>query len=93
VRQILRALKGPLATEVAEYSLLLGDLELSIKTIKLWHEKYAENQKSQEETTIACSLFRDGIVQFIGCFDKTAKFALKADDVYKIDGTQLGYFQ
>lgn len=83
----LRQLDTPFAKELAETLLLQHDMQESLKTIKLWHEKYAEKEPGSEERTIGASLFRDVVVQFVGCFDKTAKFPLSSDEIYgKLDG-------
>lgn len=37
-------------------------------------------------------MFRDAIVQFVGCFDKTAQFPLSAEEVYKDDADGLTLF-
>jgi len=90
----LKALSFPLAVELAEATLLRQDMRASLSAMKLWCEKYSKLEKpTLEEMTIRQSLFRDAIVQFIGCFDKTAPFSLSKDEVYK--GTDGGaeYFQ
>ena len=88
----LRKLDTPLATELAENILLLGDIQSSLAAMKLCHEKYAERDSSTEEGIIGKSLFRDAVVQFVGCFDKTAKFPLSVQEVYS-DPKWSGLFQ
>jgi hypothetical protein len=79
---ILRKLNTPLAHEVAEHVLLQEDMKSSLDAMRLWSEKYAERLPGTEEGIIGKSLFRDAIIQFVGCFDKSAKYPLSPDDVY-----------
>lgn len=87
-QQPLKRLNTATANELAELILLQHDIGSCLNAMKLWSERFANRDSmSQEEQTIAQSLFRDAIVQFIGCFDRTAKYRLFPDDVYQdIDG-------
>jgi hypothetical protein len=88
----IKELATPKAKELAEFFLIEADIQSSIGAITLWYEKYA-NPSSDEGRTISLSLFRDAIVQFIACFDKTANFRLSRDDIYQEqDGAHI-YFQ
>ena len=83
----------PLARELAEYQLLMKDLEAAHAALKLWFEKYASRKDlTPEQILIGQSLFRDSIVMFVGCFDKTAPLRLVASDIYKTTN-QMEYFQ
>jgi hypothetical protein len=91
--ELKRFEKHKRSAELAEYMLLLLDLQSSMAAIKIWHEKYADDPKSQENQIVSTSLFRDAIVQFVGCFDKSAKFRLKPEEIYRDDDGALSYFQ
>lgn len=81
----LKQLGSPLEEELAEMHLLLQDLTHSILAITLWFQKYAPEanvQLSQEDFLISNSLMRDSIVQFVGCFDKTAQHKLNEQEVF-----------
>jgi hypothetical protein len=88
----MKQLETPEAKELAETFLIEADLQSSITAITIWHKKYS-NPSSNEERTIGLSLFRDAIVQFIACFDKSAKFRLSRDDIYEEHNGGHIYFQ
>ena len=68
---ILKEIKTPFARELAEYELLMKDIEAAHDALGLWFEKYASRKNlSPEQILIGQSLFRDFIVMFVGCFDK-----------------------
>jgi hypothetical protein len=82
-----------LAKELAENYVLQHDMHTSLATIKLWFEKYAEKSRQTEEGIIGQSLFRDAIIQFVGCFDKTAPFPLSPDKIYGHDPSGIKSFE
>lgn len=82
-----------LSIEIAECMLLLQDLQSSMDAIRIWHARYAGEESSSEDRIIGMSLFRDAVVQFVGCFDKSAKFSLKPEDVYRKENGGRNYFQ
>jgi hypothetical protein len=89
----LKELKFAEAKELAELLLLQHDVQASIAAMEIWGAKYAEKELSGEDTIIAAALFRDAIVQFMGCFDTSAQFKLRQDVVYAgVDGGPE-YFQ
>ena len=88
----LKALDTPLANEYAENLILQQDMRTSLEAMKLWHEKYASTTEL-ESRVIGKSLFRDAIVQFIGCFDKTAQYPLSAEAIYGHDPNGMSSFQ
>jgi hypothetical protein len=88
----LKALDNALAKEYAEYLILQQDMRTSLETMKLWHGKYA-SATEPEDQIIAKSLFRDAIVQFVGCFDKTSKYPLSAEAIYGHDPNGMSSFQ
>lgn len=88
----LRALNTAVAEEYAENLILQQDMRASSETMKLWHEKYA-SATGPEDWIIAKSLFRDAIVQFVGCFDKTARYPLSAETIYGHDPNGMSSFQ
>ncbi|MEZ2143650.1 hypothetical protein AAE026_15410 [Bradyrhizobium sp. DN5] len=66
----LKALETPLAKEYAENLLLQNDMQRALATMECWQRRFASSS-DPEERLIAASLFRDAIIQFVGCFDKT----------------------
>lgn len=88
----LKALETPLAHELAETLLHQVDMRSSIAAIKLWHEKFASSD-NDETRLIGQSLFRDAIIMFVGCFDKTSEFPLDANEIYGKDPNGLASFQ
>lgn len=89
----LRQLDTLQAQELAELYIFQHDMHMAIITLELWHEKYAEKNSRTEEGLIGQSLFRDAIIQFVGCFDKSARFALSANDIYGRYPNGLASFQ
>lgn len=88
----LKALDTALAKEYAENLILQQDMRTSLEVMKLWHEKYA-SATEPEARVIGKSLFRDAIVQFVGCFDKTAQYPLSVEAIYGHDPNGLSSFQ
>jgi hypothetical protein len=88
----LKALETALAKEYAENLILQQDMQNSLETMRLWHDKYV-SATEPEARIIAKSLFRDAIIQFVGCFDKTAQFPLSAEAVYGKDANGMISFQ
>jgi hypothetical protein len=78
----LKRLDTPLAKKLAETLVLQRDMQRSLDAIELWHAKYAEKEPGTEDAIIGQSLFRDAIILFVGCFDKSAEFPLSANDIY-----------
>jgi len=63
--------------------LIHNDLNLSLSSLAIWVERYQpEGQKDEKERAIDGSLFRDGITQFVGCFDRNNAFPLVVETVY-----------
>jgi hypothetical protein len=91
----LKELTTPLARELAEYILLQEDLRACLATTTLWFAKYAgrKDELSDEERLMGLSLFRDSIVMFVGCFDKSAPLSLRAEDVYEVENGGLAFFK
>ncbi|QWG20611.1 hypothetical protein KMZ68_12650 [Bradyrhizobium sediminis] len=88
----LKTLDTALAREYAENLILQQDMQTSLETMKLWHEKYASTTET-EARIIGKSLFRDAIVQFVGCFDKTAQYPLSAEAIYGHDPNGVSSFR
>lgn len=88
----IKALNSALAKEYAEALLVQHDMRLSLEAMKLWAEKYA-SVDGDEARIIGGSLFRDAIIQFVGCFDKGAQFHLSAEDIYGLYDRGLESFQ
>jgi hypothetical protein len=88
----IRELNSPLARELAEIELLSHDVETAFYEIELWRSNPPRASMTREERAVSISLFRDAIVQFIGCFDKTAEFSLRKEDIYK-EPDELEFFQ
>ena len=92
----LRELTTPIARELSEYTLLKNDLIQSFEALELWFNKYAGRKKddmTNEERLIALSLFRNAIIMFVGCFDKSAKVSLSETDIYSSRKGGLEYFK
>jgi hypothetical protein len=89
----IRELNSPLARELAELELLLYDIESAFHQIMLWRGQFAPRlSMPREQKALSLALFRDAIVQFIGCFDKKAEFHLRKEDIYGEPGG-LEFFQ
>jgi hypothetical protein len=88
----LKALDTPLAKEYAENLLLQSDMRDSLAAMECWERRFASST-DPEDKLIGASLFRDAIIQFVGCFDKTAQFPLSAQDIYGHDPDGLSSFQ
>ena len=80
----LRLIESPTATELEEMQLILHDLQQASRAMKLWAKNYApkEGEMDDETQLIFISMARDAIVQFVGCFDSTAKIKLSAAEVF-----------
>lgn len=87
----LKQLDTSTANELAETILLQKDMQSSLEAMKLLFKRYS-NAQSGKKIIIAQSLFRDAVVQFVGCFDETAKYALSVDDVYEKTDGGVEYF-
>jgi hypothetical protein len=88
----LKALETPLAKQYAENLLLQKDMKDSLAAMEVWQRRFASSA-DPEERLIGASLFRDAIVQFVGCFDKTAVFPLSAEAIYGHDPNGMTSFQ
>jgi hypothetical protein len=88
----LKALNTPLAKEYAENLLLQADMRRSLDAMECWERRFA-GASDLEDRLIGASLFRDAIVQFVGCFDKSAQFPLSAEAIYGADPSGLASFQ
>jgi hypothetical protein len=88
----LKALETPLAKEYLENLLLQKDMNDSLAAMEVWQRRFASSS-DPEERLIGASLFRDSIVQFVGCFDKTAQFPLSAEAIYGHDPNGMPSFQ
>jgi hypothetical protein len=89
----LRQLDLPAATELAETLLIVADLRNSLDSLSLWSRNYVPIAgASPDLRVILGSLFRDGVVQFVGCFEKSSH-PLKVPEVYKDQTGADGYFK
>lgn len=89
---LLRELSSPIARELAEIQLISADIEHAFRAIDIWRKKYAPMKNmTPTEMAISLSLFRDAIVQFVGCFDRTAEFPLHKEAIYKTPD-EIAYF-
>lgn len=88
----LRAIDLPIAAELAETLLIQSDLRNCFASLEIWAKTFAPTQAQNEETKVILgSLFRDAIVQFVGCFEKT-RHPLKVDEIYaKVEGSTAYY--
>ncbi len=80
------------ARRVAELMLIVSDLKNAIRCFELWRPPSPdESAQALEANLINESLFRNGLVTFMACFDSATPDNLKRDDVYSPDngGTAL----
>jgi hypothetical protein len=89
-----RTIDHPVTEALGEALLLQKDIQTSIDAINIWHDYYAEKpDRTSIDKIIELSLFRDAVVQFIGCFDKSNKYRLDETEIYGADPNGLPYFQ
>ena len=65
----LRALKTDNGTRLAEWALLVHDLQRCLELAGLWNQLLSLKEGNPRDTRLAESLFRDAVVSFISCFD------------------------
>jgi hypothetical protein len=74
----------PVARELAEMLLTQQDIANSLAVLTAWIEGDAseDSDPNSRAHAIRGSLFRDGITQFVGCFDSKNAFPLVVETVY-----------
>jgi hypothetical protein len=73
----------PVARELAEMLLIKNDLTNSLTSLTIWTENYsAKGDQDPRARAINGSLFRDGITQFVGCFDSKNDVPLVVETVF-----------
>jgi hypothetical protein len=87
----LHRLDTPLAHELAEHLVLKHDMDRSLSTMRLWQAKYISRPPDTEDGIIGRSLFRDAIIQFVGCFGSNPKISLQPEQVYPSENGQKFY--
>ncbi|MFK4498888.1 hypothetical protein ABIF86_003179 [Bradyrhizobium japonicum] len=71
------------AEELAEMEITKFDLDCALVSLTLWTQGYRpEGSESEKERAVNGSLFRDGITQFVSCFDSKNRFPLVVETVY-----------
>jgi hypothetical protein len=86
-------LTSPLALEYAERALQHHDINHAIEAIRIWSSPLPGLSEAAARV-VRTSLFRDAIVQFVGCFDKSDKqYRLVREDVFPRTGSAEEYFQ
>lgn len=91
---VFKEITTPLARELAEYVLLWRDLKTASDAFGLWHHSYPfRPDLAGPDRLISQALFRDSVVMFIGCFDKSAPISLSPMDVYNSRDGSLKYFE
>ena len=90
----LRALKTANGIRLAEWALLVTDLQRCLELVDLWGQLLSLHEKTPRDTRLAESLFRDAVVSFVSCFDKDKSHVhLDEQSLYgSIDGA-LAAFQ
>jgi hypothetical protein len=74
----------PIARELSEMMLTQLDLKNSLAALTLWSKMETESTFDPAQTTIIRdSLFRDGITNFVGCFDSKNAFPLVVNTVFR----------
>lgn len=80
---VMRETGLPIARELAEMLLTHMDLTNSLASLTLWSKSYTSNEEAtSDKKTIEGSLFRDGITQFVGCFDSKNAVPLVVEAVF-----------
>lgn len=83
-------MKSKLAEEIEELVLIISDLRTSIECIQQWA---ALSKEDGTPENILNSLFRNGIVTFMACFDDATPYNLDSTVVYsQLDGG-IEYFK
>lgn len=91
--EIFKEVKTPLAIELAEYKLLSIDINVAYNNLTLFYNKYPYRiDAAGDYLLISQSLFRDAIILFVGCFDKTASLHLSPTEIYTDKDNGLKYF-
>ena len=93
--RILRELDFPAARLLAELNLTRHTANEAMKTLALLYERYSLDEGAEtgpNRDIIAGCLFRDSIVQFVGCFGKAKKGQL-TDEIYAAESGGLEYLQ
>lgn len=85
-------LTGPTAALLCELLLVESDLNFSLSAMALWEETYAEKRDDPDGKTVALALFRDAIIQFVGCFGDEDKGKLSREAVYGQSPDDLATF-
>ena len=84
----IRRLDTPEAREYAEWCLLVLDLERCLRVTRLW-----KDLDKDRDTEVAASLFRDAVVSFMACFDKSNAISLDPEALYRPYEGGVQYFQ
>lgn len=79
---VMRETGLPIARELSEMLLTQRDIANSLATLTAWSKSYCSTSDAPDRVAIEDSLFRDGITQFVGCFDSKNAFPLVVEDVY-----------
>lgn len=83
---------SPLANEVSELILIKRDLEYCVAVFRLFG-LIAEDESHANNKLAATSLYRDGIISLMACFDESNQSSLKADAVYAGLENGMQYFR
>jgi hypothetical protein len=78
----MRELGTPLSRDLAEMLLTQIDIQNSSASLMLWSQSYISEEQHPNKQVIEDSLFRDGITQFVGCFDSQNAVPLVVETVY-----------
>lgn len=74
----------PVARELAEMLLIKHDLSASLSGIKIWDRlRKMEAEDTEDNKSIRNSLLRDGITQFVNCFDGKNFSPLVVETIYQ----------
>jgi len=88
-------LTSPIAKELTEYILLQHDIKASHASLTVWFKRFCgpSDEKEPDDAVIGASVFRDSIIMFMGCFDRSAPLFLDEAEVYKTTLGGAEYFQ
>jgi hypothetical protein len=69
--------------EMEEMLVIQSELAGCIRAMEIWTESYASPREVvDDQSIIGACLFRDSIVQFVGCFSDTERYKLRRKAIY-----------
>jgi hypothetical protein len=90
---VTRRLDTPEAVDVAELHLMKMDIEYCLQALAFLTASFGRRIIGEVDFVIRQGLYRDAIVQFVACFDRSAPFHFQAEDIYFAENGGLAFFQ